>query len=161
VDPVVAVLAVLVMLVGLFGVVIPVLPGLLLVWLTSVGTTLWMGTDASGWAVAALLTVMFAAGTAASIWLPARQGRRGGAPTSSLAAAALGAFVGFFLIPVVGLLIGGGLGFVLAEFRRFGEWQPAFRSLARVIGAYGIGVLIELVIGVMMIGTWVVAVILR
>jgi uncharacterized protein len=161
VDPVVAVLAVLVMLVGLFGVVIPVVPGLLVVWLTSVGTTLWMGTDASGWVVAGLLTVLFAAGTAASIWLPTRQGRRGGAPRSALLSAVVGAVVGFFLLPVVGLLVGGALGFTVAEFRRYGEWRPAFRSLAKVVGAYGVGVLIELVVGVLMIGTWVIAVLLR
>lgn len=160
-DPVLAVLLVLLMLVGLFGVVVPVMPGLLVIWLIGAGSMLWMGADAAGWGVAILLTVMFAAGTAASIWLPAHRGRRGGAPTSSLFAAAAGAIVGFFVIPVAGLLLGGFLGFVLAEFRRLRDWRAALRSLAGVAAAYGVGVIIELVLGVMMIGTWVIAVVLR
>ncbi len=160
-DPVLAVLLVLLMLVGLIGVVVPVMPGLLVIWLISAGTTLWMGADVVGWAVTLLLTAMFAAGTAASIWLPARRGRRGGAPTGSLAAAVVGAVVGFFVIPVAGVLAGGFLGFVLAEFRRLGDWQAATRSLAGVVAAYGVGVLIELILGVAMIGTWIIAVLLR
>lgn len=160
-DPLLAVVLVLLMLVGLVGVVVPVMPGLLVIWLVSAGTTLWMGADAVGWLVAVLLTAMFAAGTAASIWLPARRGRRGGAPTSSLVAAAVGAVVGFFVIPVAGLLAGGFLGFVLAEFRRLGDWRAASRSLAGVVAAYGVGVMIELFLGVAMIGTWVLVVLLR
>ena len=160
-DPVLAVLLVLLMLVGLVGVVVPVMPGLLVIWLISAGTTLWMGADAAGWTVTVLLTAMFAAGTAAGIWLPARRGRRGGAPTRSLVAAVVGAIVGFFVIPVAGLLLGGFLGFMLAEFRRLGDWQAATRSLVGVVAAYGLGVLIELVLGVAMIGTWVISVVLR
>ena len=160
-DPFVAALAVLVMLAGLAGVVVPVVPGLLLVWLASVGTTLWMGADTVGWVVATVLTLMFVAGTAVTVWLPARQGRRGGVPASSLAAAVLGALVGFVLIPVVGLLVGVCVGLLLAEYRRVGEWRQAFEALMRVMRAYGLGVVIELVIGVMMISVWVVAVLLR
>lgn len=160
-DPAVTVIVVLLMLVGLAGVVIPVMPGLLLIWLASVGTTLWMGADASGWLVACLLTLLFVAGTAATIWLPARRGRRGGAPASSLVAAAVGAVVGLVTIPVVGLLFGACAGFVLAEHRRLGDWRRARASLVGVIRAYGVGVVMELFIGVAMIGVWAVAMFLR
>jgi uncharacterized protein len=160
-EPLLGVLALLVMLVGLVGVVVPVLPGLLLVWLASAGTMLYVGTDAAGWAVAGVLTLLFALGTGATIWLTARQGRRGGVPLSSLLSALAGAVAGFFVIPVVGFLIGAFAGLLLGERRRLGDWQPATSSVGQVMRAYGIGVVVELVVGVTMIGIWLVAVVVR
>jgi uncharacterized protein len=161
VDPVVAAITLVVMLVGLVGVLVPVMPGLLFVWVAGVATTLWVATDTAGWVVTVILTALFALGTAATIYLPARQGRRGGAPTSSLAAAAAGAAVGFVVIPVAGFLVGGLGAFLLAEQRRLGDWAPAWSSLGVVARAYGIGVLVELVLGLLMIATWAVAALLR
>ena len=160
-EPLIAVLALVVMLVGLVGVVVPVMPGLLVVWIASVGTTLWVGADVTGWLLAGVLTVLFAAGSAATVYLPARRGRRGGAPTGSLVAALLGAAVGFVVIPVLGLLVGGFGAFLLAEHRRLGEWQPAWSSLGAVVRAYGVGVLVELVLGLVMIAVWAGAALLR
>jgi uncharacterized protein len=160
-EPLLGALALLVMLVGLMGVVVPVLPGLLLVWVASAGTMLYLGTDAAGWAVAGVLTLLFALGTGATIWLPARQGRRGGVPLRSLVAAGVGAVIGFFVIPVLGFLIGAFVGLLLGEQQRLGDWQPALASVGQVLRAYGIGVVVELVVGVTMIGIWLVAVVVR
>lgn len=160
-DPLLVVVAVVVMLVGLVGVVVPVLPGLLLVWVASVGTTLLVRADLVGWLIAALLTVLFGLGTAATLWLPARQGRRGGVPLRSLLVAAVGAVVGFFVIPVVGFLVGGAAGLLLAEQSRLRGWDPALRSVGGVVRAYGMGVVVELVVGVSMIAVWAAAAVLR
>jgi uncharacterized protein len=160
-EPLLVVLALLVMLVGMVGVVVPVLPGLLLVWLAGVSTTLWVGTDLAGWAVAVALTVLFLLGSAATVWLPAKQGRQGGASWASLAAAVLGALVGFVVIPVVGLLLGALAGLLVGEWRRLGDWSPAWSSTLQVLRAYGIGVIVELVLGTAMIGVWLVAALTR
>jgi uncharacterized protein len=161
VEPLLLVLALLVMLIGMVGVVVPALPGLLLVWLAGVATTLWVGTDATGWLVAAVLTLLFALGSVATIWLPARQGRLGGVTWTSLAAAIVGAAVGFVVVPVVGLLLGAFAGLLVGEWRRLGGWQPAWSSVLQVLRAYGIGVVVELVLGTAMIGIWLVAALTR
>jgi uncharacterized protein len=161
VDPLLIGLALVVMLVGMVGVVVPILPGLLLVWVAGAGTMLYLGTDVAGWAVAGLLTLLFLLGSGATIWLPARQGRRGGVPLRSLLAALLGAVVGFFVLPIVGFLVGAFVGLLLGEKQRHGGWEPAFASVRNVLRAYGIGIVIELVVGVTMIGIWVVAILLR
>lgn len=160
-DPLLVALAVGVMLVGLIGVVVPVLPGLLLIWVAAVGTTLLMQADLVGWLVSALLTVLFGLGMAATIWLPARHGRRGGVPLRSLLAAAAAAVVGFFVIPVIGFLVGGAVGLLVAERSRLGEWDPALRSVGGVVKAYGLGVVAELVAGLSMIAVWAVVAWLR
>jgi uncharacterized protein YqgC (DUF456 family) len=154
-------IAVAVMVVGLVGVVVPVLPGLLLVWVATVATTLLAGTDAVGWLMAAWLTLLFAMGTAATVWLPARQGRRGGVPTSSLLGALAGAIVGFAIVPVVGFVLGAVAGLALAERRRLATWQDTWGSVGRVLRAYGVGVVVELLVGVSMIVSWALALLLR
>lgn len=160
-DPLLVVLAVVVMLVGLLGVVVPILPGLVLIWIAAVGTLLLERADLVGWLVSGLLTVLFGLGMAATVWLPARHGRRGGVPLRSLLAAAAGAVVGFFVIPVIGFLVGGAVGLLVAERARLEAWDPAVRSVAGVVRAYGIGMLAELVAGLSMIAVWAVAVWLR
>jgi uncharacterized protein len=151
-DWLLVVLTTAVMLLGMVGVIVPVLPGLLLVWLGASGLVLITASGPAGWAVVALLTLLFALGTAATIWLPAQRGRQHGVPFTSLLAAIVGAIVGFFIVPVLGLLIGAAVGLVVAEAARLRGWEPAWRSLKRVAAGYGIGVLIELAIGTLMIG---------
>ncbi len=154
-------LALLLMLVGMVGVLIPVLPGIAVVWAVGVVTLLWQDLDAVGWAVTAWLTVLLVLGTLATVVLPARRGQQAGAPASTLAGAAFGAVVGFFVLPVLGFLIGGLAGLLLAERARLGQWAPARASTTAVLRGYGAGVLVELVLGVVMISSWLVAVSLR
>ncbi|MEX2551150.1 MAG: DUF456 domain-containing protein [Nitriliruptoraceae bacterium] len=153
--------ALLLMLIGLFGVLVPVLPGLVVIWLVGVGSLLWLEADATGWWVAAWLTVLFAAGTLATIWLPTRRGRAAGASTRSLAIAAVGALLGFFLLPVAGFLLGGLAGLYLGEWWRLGDHAAARSSALSVLRAYGVGVVIELVLAVVMIVSWATAVFVR
>ncbi len=160
-EAVVLGLAFVAMLIGLVGVVVPVLPGLLVVWLVGAASVLWQGTDAAGWVVAAWLTGLFALGTLATVVLPARRGREAGATTGSFAFALLGAVLGFFVVPVAGFLLGFVLGLLVGERGRLGEWEAARSSTLAVLRGYGLGVLMELIVGVTMVGSWLVAVLLR
>lgn len=160
-DVLVLLLALGVMFVGLVGAVVPVVPGLLLVWAAAVASLLWQGTDAAGWAVAGVLTALFALATAATVYLPTRRGRQGGVSSSTLGYTVLGAAVGFVVVPVVGLLLGAALGLYLGERSRLGDHERAWASTGRVARAYGAGVLVQLVVGVTMILIWGVAVTVR
>lgn len=155
-SPAAELLVLLVMLVGLVGVVVPVLPGLLLVWAAGVGWA-WVGGGAVRWSVAGVLTVLLVAGTVVKYVLPARSATGTGAPRSTLVAGAVGALVGFFVIPVVGLVVGGVGAVYLAERSRLGTHGPAWRSTRAVLVGVGLGLLVELATGVVMIGVWGVA----
>lgn len=152
-------LVMLVMLLGLVGVLVPVLPGLLLVWGAGVG---WAWADGGGgrWAVAALLTLLLVVGTVAKYALPARAASGAGAPRRTLLLGALGAVVGFFALPGLGLLVGGVGAVYLAELARLGGAAPAWQSTRAVLVAVGVGVLVELVTGVLMVVIWLVAAVL-
>jgi uncharacterized protein len=135
------------MVVGLLGVVVPVMPGLLLVWFVACGSLLWQAADTTGWALVGMLTALFAVGTAATIYLPARTGRAGGLRGRTAGMVLLGAALGFVLVPVVGLLLGAAGGLYLGERLRLGGPRCGARLHRTVVRAYGVGVVVELMLG--------------
>ena len=150
----------LVMVVGLVGVLLPVLPGLLLIWGAGLAWVLLDGGGIARWGSFVVLTALLVVGTVAKYVLPARNANASGAPKATLAAGVLGAITGFFLIPVVGLLVGGVAGVLLAERRRLGSGAAAWSSTCGVLIAVGIGMLIELAAGLLMVITWLAATLL-
>ncbi|MEV6595856.1 DUF456 domain-containing protein [Actinoplanes sp. NPDC051346] len=139
---IVTVIAGIAMLVGVLGVVIPVLPGLILCW---AAVLLWalLG-DASGgrWLVLALATVVAVGGTVVKYLWPGRRLKSSGVPTSSLAAGGVLGVIGFFVVPVVGLVLGFVLGLFLAERARLGPGQ-AWPSTRGALAAVGLSMLVE------------------
>lgn len=160
-ELVLGVLGALGVLVGLLGTVVPVVPGLVVVLVAASTTLLVQDTGPLTWTVVVVLTALTVVGSVLSTVLPARRAAAGGAPRSSLALALVGAVVGFFVLPVVGLVVGGALGLLVAEQQRLGAWGPAWTSARGVLGAYGIGVLLELAVGVLMGALWLVVFVAR
>lgn len=148
----------LVMAVGLVGVVIPVIPGLLLVAAAGLGWAI-MAEGAGPWIVFGFMVVVLAVGTVAKYVLPSRTLRQAGAPISTLVLGAVGGIVGFFVIPVIGLLVGAVAGIYLGELRRLPGAREAGRSTLATVKAIGIGLLIELLAGVLAVAIWFVSVI--
>jgi uncharacterized protein len=143
---------------GIVGILLPVLPGLLLIWAAGLWWTIADGGGATRWTVFAVLTALLVVGTVVKYVLPARSAAARGAPVSTLVVGALGGIVGFFVIPVVGLLIGGVLGIYLAEYVRLRDPGRAWTSTRAALVAIGIGLLIELTAGVLMFGVWLIGV---
>jgi uncharacterized protein len=148
----------LVMLIGLIGVFVPILPGLVLIW---AATLLWAVNEDGTlrWLVLAIATLLLAGSFVLKYVIPARNVQKSGAPTSTLIVGLVGAVVGFFVIPVVGFVIGGVAGILLAEYVRLRSFAPAGRSTMAAVVGIGIGVLIELFAGLAMILVWLMAVI--
>lgn len=146
------------MVAGLVGVVLPVLPGLLLIWAAGLWWTLADGGGPARWTVLGVLTALLVLGTVTKWVLPARSAAARGAPASTLVLGALAAGVGFFVIPVVGLLVGGVAGIYLAEYRRLRDGGRAWTSTRAALVAIGIGVLVELTAGVLMVAVWLLGV---
>jgi uncharacterized protein len=147
----------LAMAVGLVGVVVPVLPGLLLV---AAAGLVWaiLAQGPEPWVVFALMMLVLAAGTVAKYVLPGRTLKQAGAPTSTMVLGGIGAVAGFFLIPVVGLPIGGVVGVYLGELRRLRDGRAARRSTVATAKAVGIGMLIELAAGLLAVAIWLASV---
>lgn len=143
-------------LLGLVGVVVPVLPGSMLVlgaivvWAADVGTR-------AGWLVVAFATTFVVAGTIVKYAVPGRRLRADGVPASTLWAGALGAVVGFVVVPVLGLFLGFVLGVYAAERRRVGA-ALAWPATTGALRAVGLSILIELTAATLAAAAWVVGV---
>jgi uncharacterized protein YqgC (DUF456 family) len=144
--------------VGLVGVIVPVLPGSLLV-LGAILVWAWDVGTAEAWTVFAVSTTFIAAGGIMKYALPGRHLRTNGIPASTLALGAVLGVVGFFVVPVVGLLVGFVLGIYLAELRRVGVAQ-AWPATVHALKAVGLSMLIELVASLLAAMTWAVGVVL-
>ena len=138
----VTLISALVIVVGILGVLIPVLPGLLLCW---AGVLLWAllgDAGATGWVVLGLATAVAVAGTVVKYLWPGKRLKSTGVPTTSLLAGGVLGVIGFFVVPVVGLVLGFVLGIWLAERARLGAGR-AWPSTRQALAAVGLSMLVE------------------
>jgi uncharacterized protein YqgC (DUF456 family) len=142
--------------VGLVGIVVPVLPGTLLVLAAILVWALEVGTS-TGWVVLAVAVALLVVGAVVKYVVPGRRLRTAGVPTWTLVAGGLLGIVGFFVVPVVGLLLGFVLGVYLSEAHRLGR-GPARASTAAAVRAVGLSLLIELAAGLLAAAVWLVGV---
>ena len=150
------ILVAVVIAVGIAGIIVPVMPGTILVlgailvWALQISTT-------TGWVVFAGCATLLVLGSVVKYLLPGRRLKASGVPNRTLLIGALLAFVGFFVIPVIGMFIGFVLGIYLAERIRIGAAQ-AWPSTVHALKAVSVSVLIELVAAFLAAVTWAVGV---
>jgi uncharacterized protein YqgC (DUF456 family) len=147
----------LAILVGLLGVLVPVLPGLLLCWAAVLVWALVERTVAA-WVVLGVASALLVVSQVVKYVVPGRRMRAAGVPWRTLATGGALAIVGFFVIPVVGALIGFVAGVYGAERLRLGTHEAAWPSTVHALKAVGLSVLIELGAGLLMAAAWLVAV---
>lgn len=156
-QAVVEVLVALAILVALVGVVVPLLPGSLLVGGAVLVWALYVGTTAA-WTTFAVAVAVLAAGQVAMYLVPGRRLRAAGVPGRTLIAGAALGVVGFFVVPVVGLVLGFVGGVYLSELARVGS-REAWPATVHALKAAGLSVLIELGACLLAASAWVVGVV--
>jgi uncharacterized protein len=142
--------------VGLVGVVVPLLPGAVLAWLAIAVWGFAVGT-ATGWAVVGVATALIAAGQIVKYTIPGRRLRAEGVPNRSLVVGGLVAIVGFFVVPVVGVVIGFVVGVYVSELERVGA-RMAWPSTKAAIRAVGVSMLLELTATLLAATVWFIGV---
>ena len=146
-----------VMIAGLVGVLVPVFPGLALVAGAGLLWALGRG-GVTAWVVFGAMVAIGVGGIVLANVLPARRAAAGGAPAWVVVAGAVGLVVGFFVIPVVGALIGFPAGVFVAELVRRRHLGSAWRATWEALKGVGVGIAVQLAAGVAMIGVWAIAV---
>ena len=139
----------LLIVVGLFGIVVPVLPGLVLV---LAGVLVWalMEGSALGWGIFAVSAAVIVAGYVLQYTLPGRRMRARGVSSSTLLLAVAFGVVGFFVVPVVGAILGFVLGIFVVELGRSRNgsqaWIRTKHALVAVLHSMGIELAAGLVV---------------
>ena len=144
--------------VGIAGVVIPGLPGSLLVGVAVLVWAIATG-GATAWVVFGVVVALLLAGVAVKYAIPGKKLKTDGIPNLTLLLGGVGAVVGFFAIPVVGVPIGFVLGIYGAEYQRVGS-ERAWPSTKAALRAVGVSMLIELGATTLAAATWAVGVVL-
>lgn len=151
------VVVVALMVVGLLGIVVPLLPGSslvalgLLIWAIATGGAAW-------WVFAAALAAMVLA-WGVKYLVGGRTMARAGVGKWSLVAGGVLGIVGFFVIPVIGLLIGFVGGTFAAEAFRLRDARAGWTAALAATKAAGLLILIELAGALLAVGIWLVAVV--
>lgn len=143
--------------VGLLGIVIPVLPGSILIGLAVLVWAIGTGTTTAWWVFAASAALLVA-GASVTWLITARNTRAAGVPSRSLVIAGVAGIVGFFVVPVIGLLLFFPAGLYLAEYARLRDPRAALASAKVALVATGLGMLAELGLALAAAGVWLAAV---
>jgi uncharacterized protein YqgC (DUF456 family) len=148
--------ALTVMLVGLL--VLPILPGLVIIWVAALGYGLASGFGTLGWIMFAFLTLLMLFGSIIDNVLMGMSAHKQGAPWWVVLLATLAAIVGTFLIPIpiLGGILAGLLTLFGIEWLRCKDWRKALASLKGMLVGWGWAFVIRFIIGVIMIGLWLV-----
>jgi uncharacterized protein len=148
-------LVAIVIAVGLVGIVVPLLPGVALI-LGAIVVWAVVEGGMTAWITCGLAVAVLAAAQALKYAVPGRRLRVHGIPARTLAIAAVLGIVGFFVIPIVGLVVGFVAGVYLAEATRLKDVQLAWSSTVAALRAIGLTMAIELVGGLLAAATWAV-----
>ena len=142
------------MAVGLMGIVVPILPGLLLIWGAAIVYGIAVGFSTVGWVVIGILTVLAVASVIKSFIIPRRAASESGASAWAQLGAVVGGVIGFFLIPVIGLFVGALAGLLAVEMLLKGNWDDAWKATVATAKGFGISAVIDFGLGMMMIACW-------
>ncbi|WP_433730445.1 DUF456 domain-containing protein [Nocardia sp. CA-129566] len=145
----------LVILVGVVGVIVPILPGVIVIFGAIVVWAVVTG-GATAWVVFGISTAFLVLSGIIKYTWPGRKMKEAGVSNRALVVGAVLGIVGFFIIPVVGLFIGFVLGVYLSELHRLRENQPAWQATVHALEGVGLSMLIELFGALLATGVWVI-----
>ena len=147
-------------LIGILGTIVPVLPGTLL---CAAAVALWgvVTGGTPGWAAVLVAVLLLALTTGLKYLIPARWLKEDGVPSWVLMVGGVAGVVGFFVIPVVGIILGFVAGIFLAELIRLRSLARAWPTTWTAMKAAGLSSLIELAGALLITASWVAAAILR
>ena len=145
--------------VGLVGVLVPLLPGTLLVY-AAIAVWAFVEQNTVGWVVLGVVTAVLGASLLIKYLWPVKRMRAADVSPTTLAAGAVAGVIGFFVIPVLGLLIGFVLGVYLAELAHRRDQRRAWASTVHAVKGAALSVGVELAGGMLATAAWVVGVVL-
>ncbi|WP_179470260.1 DUF456 domain-containing protein [Mycolicibacterium vinylchloridicum] len=145
--------------IGLVGVIVPLLPGTLLVY---AAIAVWAAVEHTlvSWVVLGVVTVVLGASVAIKYLWPAKRMRAAEVGRWTLAAGAVLGVIGFFVVPVIGLLLGFVLGVYLAEFAARRDQRRAWAATVHALKAAALSVGVEMTGGLIATVVWVAGVVL-
>jgi len=144
----------IVMLVGLFGLIVPIFPGLVVIWLAALVFGLVGGFTLLGGVIFGVITLMMVVGMVIDNIVIGMMVRKEGAAWSSVLLGMIAGLVGTIIIPPVGGLVAAPLVVVLLEFRRLRDWRKAWQVVRGLALGWSLSFVLQFGIGTVMVFAW-------
>jgi uncharacterized protein YqgC (DUF456 family) len=143
--------------VGLVGILVPLVPGSILV-LAAIAVWAFVERTTLGWVTLGVVAVILCAALLVKYLWPMKRMRSADVGTWTLLAGGVVGIIGFFVVPVVGLVLGFVLGVYLAELALRRDNRLAWASTVHAIKGVALSVGVELAGALLATVVWVVAV---
>lgn len=148
------ILIVLIMLVGLLGMVIPIYPGVAIIWAAALVHGAVTGfANLEIWLLI-VLTLLMVAGSLVDNFFIGGKARQAGASWWSIAGALIAGLIASFVFPPVGGLIAAPAILFLLEFLRLHHSVRAWQVTKGMLAGWGLAFLARFTIGAIMIALW-------
>ena len=149
-------IALVMMAVGLL--VIPILPGLVIIWVAALGYGVSAGFGVLGWIMFGLITVLMVGGSILDNLLMGAKAHQEGAPWWVVLIALASAIIGSIAIPIpiIGGILAALLVLFLLEWLRLKDARKALVSMRGMLVGCGWAVVFRVIIGLVMIGLWLI-----
>jgi len=122
------VVALVLMFIGLLGVILPLVPGIVLVYLAALLYAVIEGFAKIGPITLAVLTVLAVVGVTADLWVSSLGAKVGGASVWALLGGLALGLVGLVFFSLPGAILGSVLGVIMVEMGRVGDWRKVLKS---------------------------------
>jgi uncharacterized protein len=149
----------LVIAIGLVGIVVPILPGSILV-IAAIGVWAFYEAQPVAWVIFGVAAALLVAAAVVKYTWPARRMRDAQIRTSVLLVGAVAGIVGFFVIPVLGLVVGFVAGVFCAELAVRRNLTRAWASTVHALKGVALSVGVELCGALLATVAWVIGVVL-
>lgn len=144
----------LLVLAGIVGAVVQIWPsapfigGGILLWAFTVNTPL-------AWGIFAFTAFILVIAFIAKFVIPGKKLTQSGIPNSTLILGLVGAVVGYFIIPVVGFIVGMVAAIYIVEYLRLQSTQEAWKSTLEALKVVGLSIVIELLAALVATSAWI------
>src|SRR3990172_1170582 len=143
-----------VMLTGLAMLLLPILPGLWVMWIAALVYALGTGFGTTAIIFMVIITILTVTGGLMDNILMGAKARVTGASWLAIGVALLGAVIGSILLPPLGGLLLAGAGIFLVEYFRIKDWRKALESTKGLALGCGWGVIARFGFGVLVLLVW-------
>ena len=150
------IITLIIMLVGLFGLIVPIFPGIAVIWLATLGYGVVTGFTTLGWVAFGVLTLLMITGATIDNVLMGAGAHKEGAAWYSIGLGMLAGIVGTIAFPPFGGLIAAPLVVWVLEYLRQRDVHKALATLRGLAIGWGASFVVRFLIGLAMIGIWLV-----
>ena len=139
------------MFIGLLGVLLPLVPGVALIWLVALVYAIAEGFKNIDPITMIVLSIIALPGITADIWVSSLGAKAGGASLWSIVASLVGGVVGFLVSTLPGAIIGALVGLMAVELFRAKDWRQALKASGGWIAGWLLAAVVQIVVGLIMI----------